>query len=165
MNTLNPQTLADRHGIFHLLRQACSPLVAVLEWLQAPALLTARLYTAYVFFMSGIQSLRSWDATLYLYENEFHVAVLPPHIAAVMGTAVEVLLPPLLALGLFGRVGALGLFAVNAVALLSYMYALQAPAIMFHVIWGILLIVVALWGPGKWSADHLWSSRYASHTN
>jgi putative oxidoreductase len=29
---------------------------------------------------------------------------------------------------------------------------------MFHVIWGILLIVVALWGPGKWSADHLWAS-------
>ena len=37
----------------------------------------------------------------------------------------------------------------------SYLYALQPPAIMFHVIWGILLSVVALWGPGKWSIDHL----------
>ena len=159
MNTINMQTTVDRRGFFYMLRQSCSHLVAVLEWLQAPALLTARLYVAYVFFMSGVESLRSWDATLYLYENEFHVAVLPPHVAAVMGTAGEVLLPLLLTLGLFGRFGALGLFVVNAVALLSYMYALQAPAIMFHVILGILLMVVALWGPGKWSVDHLWAIR------
>ncbi|MHB1331521.1 MAG: DoxX family protein [Sulfuriferula sp.] len=159
MNTPNMQTTVDRRGFSHLLRQSSSRLVAMLEWLQAPALLTARLYVAYVFFMSGLESLRSWDATLYLYENEFHVAVLSPHVAAVIGTAGEILLPPLLALGLFGRFGALGLLVVNAVALLSYMYALQAPAIMFHVIWGILLIMVALWGPGKWSADYLWTIR------
>lgn len=159
MNTPNMQTTADRRSFSLLLRQSSSRLLAVLEWLQAPALLAARLYVAYVFFMSGLESLRSWDATLYLYENEFHVAVLSPHVAAVTGTAGEILLPPLLALGLFGRFGALGLLVVNAVALLSYMYALQAPAIMFHVIWGILLIMVALWGPGKWSADYLWSIR------
>lgn len=159
MNAPNMQTTVDRRGFIRIPRQWHSRLVGLLEWLQAPALLTARLYVAHVFFMSGLESLRSWDATLYLYEYEFHVAVLPPHVAAVMGTAGEVLLPPLLALGLFGRFGALGLSVVNAVALLSYMYALQAPAIMFHVIWGILLIVVALWGPGKWSIDHLWAIR------
>ena len=143
------------HQESSVLRRGWSGLEALLEWLQAPALLAARLYVAYVFFMSGLESLRSWDATLYLYESEFHVPLLPPHVAAVMGTAGEVLLPPLLLLGLFGRFGALGLFVVNAVALLSYLYALQPPAIMFHVIWGILLSVVALWGPGKWSLDHL----------
>ncbi|MHB1245961.1 MAG: DoxX family protein [Sulfuriferula sp.] len=159
MSTLNMQTTDDQRGVPHMLRQSYSRLVAVLEWLQAPALLAARLYVAYVFFMSGLESLRSWNATLYLYENEFHVAILSPHVAAIIGTAGEILLPPLLALGLFGRFGALGLLVVNAVALLSYMYALQAPAIMFHVIWGILLIMVALWGPGKWSADYLWTIR------
>ncbi|HEY9146530.1 MAG TPA: DoxX family protein [Thiobacillus sp.] len=138
-----------------MLRRGWSGLEAVLDWLQAPALLAARLYVAYVFFASGLESLRSWDATLYLYESEFHVPVLPPHVAAVVGTAGEVLLPPLLLLGLFGRFGALGLFVVNAVALLSYLYALQPPAIMFHVIWGILLMMVALWGPGRWSVDYL----------
>ena len=153
MNTLS-RDIPVRHET-NMLRQGWTGLVALLEWLQAPALLAARLYVAYVFFMSGLESLRSWDSTLYLYESEFHVAVLSPHVAAVMGTAGEVLLPPLLLLGLFGRFGALGLFVVNAVALLSYMYALQPPAIMFHVIWGILLIVVALWGPGRWSIDHL----------
>lgn len=124
-----------------------------LEWLQAPALLAARLYVADVFFASGLQSLRDWPGTLWLYENEFHVALLPPAMAAVAGTAGEVLLPPLLALGLFGRFGALGLFVVNAVALLSYLYALQPPAILFHGIWGILLAAVVLWGPGRWSFD------------
>lgn len=153
MNTLS--THIPSHQETSLLRRGWSGLEALLEWLQAPALLAARCYVAYVFFMSGLESLRSWDATLYLYESEFHVAVVPPHIAAVMGTAGEVLLPPLLLLGLFGRFGALGLFVVNAVALLSYMYALQPPAIMLHYIWGILLIVVALWGPGAWSVDHL----------
>ncbi|WP_079416461.1 DoxX family protein [Thiomonas intermedia] len=133
-----------------------------LDSLQAPALLAARLYVAYVFFASGLQSLRDWGSTLWLYENEFRVALLPPHVAAVLGTAGEVLLPPLLALGLFGRFGALGLFVVNAVALLSYLHALQAPAILFHVIWGILLLVVVLWGPGKWSVDHGWMKRRAS---
>ena len=153
MNTLTRHI--QTHQESGVLRRGWSGLEALLEWLQAPALLAARLYVAYVFFMSGLESLRSRDATLYLYESEFHVPVLPPHIAAVMGTAGEVLLPPLLLLGLFGRFGALGLFVVNAVALLSYLYALQPPAIMFHVIWGILLSVVALWGPGKWSIDHL----------
>ncbi|MBI3433185.1 MAG: DoxX family protein [Hydrogenophilales bacterium] len=153
MNTLSPNITARRKS--SMLRRGWSGLEAVLDWLQAPALLAARLYVAYVFFASGLESLRSWDATLYLYESEFHVPVLPPHVAAVMGTAGEVLLPPLLLLGLFGRFGALGLFVVNAVALLSYLYALQPPAIMFHVIWGILLAVVALGGPGRWSVDHL----------
>jgi putative oxidoreductase len=124
-----------------------------LDALQAPALLAARLYVASVFFNSGLQSLRDWAATVWLYTNEFHVAPLPPYLAALVGTAGELLLPPLVAFGLFGRFGALGLFVVNAVALASYLYALQAPAILFHVIWGGLMLLVALWGPGRWSLD------------
>ncbi len=139
-------------------RRAWRGLERGLEYLQAPALLAARLYVAWVFFLSGLQSLRDWPATLWLYENCFHVALLPPAAAAVAGTAGEILLPPLLALGLFGRFGALGLFVVNVVALLSYLHALQTPAIMFHFIWGILLLLVALWGPGAWSLD-AWRAR------
>jgi putative oxidoreductase len=151
-------TLQQRMRCANPIRHAWDGLTRLLDWLQAPALLAARLYVAYVFFNSGLQSLRDWAGTVWLYENEFHVALLPPHVAAVVGTAGELLLPPLLALGLFGRFGALGLFVVNAVALLSYMYALQPPAIMFHFIWGILIAVVALWGPGKWSIDY-WMQR------
>lgn len=163
MHSSQPMTApapVSRHAGF-IVRGWCA-LTRGLDSLQAPALLAARLYVAYVFFASGLQSLRDWGSTLWLYENEFRVAFLPPHVAAILGTAGEVLLPPLLALGLFGRFGALGLFVVNAVALLSYLHALQAPAILFHVIWGILLLVVALWGPGKWSVDHGWMHRRTS---
>ncbi len=126
---------------------------ATLDGLRSPALMAARLYVSYVFFNSGLQSLRDWAGTVWLYQNEFHVGPLPPHVAAVVGTAGELLLPPLVAFGLLGRFGALGLFVVNLVALLSYMYALQAPAIMFHFIWGGLILMIALWGPGSWSLD------------
>ncbi len=136
-----------------------------LDTLRDPALLVARLYVAYVFFASGLQSLRDWSGTVWLYENEFRVPLLPPHLAAVAGTAGEVLLPPLLALGLFGRFAALGLFVVNGVALLSYYYALQAPAILFHVIWGILALAAALWGPGRWAIDHWLMAKSRSHTD
>jgi putative oxidoreductase len=137
----------------HLPRRAWARLAALLDWLQAPALLAARLYVSWVFFASGLQSLRDWDGTLWLYANEFHVAPAPPLLAALLGTAGELLLPPLLAFGLCARFGALGLFVVNAVALLSYMYALQVPAIMFHFVWGGLIAVVALFGPGRWALD------------
>ena len=142
-------------GFGKILRRGWRMLVAGLEWLQAPALLGARLYVANVFFASGLESLRSWDATLYLYQNEFHVPLLSPGMAAVLGTGGEVLLPPLLALGLLGRFGALGLTVVNAVAVDSFYYALQPPGILHHVLWACLLAMVALWGPGKWSFDHV----------
>ncbi|WP_297922251.1 DoxX family protein [Metallibacterium sp.] len=149
-------------------RRGWGLLERVLEWLQSPVLLAARLYVAYVFLASGLQSLRDWSATLWLYVNCFQVPLLPPAVAAVAGTAGEIVLPPLLVLGLFGRFGALGLFAINAVALLSYLHTLHVslfelgahltPALMFHFIWGLLALAVALWGPGRWSVDS-WRAR------
>ncbi|MHB1566316.1 MAG: DoxX family membrane protein [Acidiferrobacter sp.] len=112
-------------GACRRLGRTWAGLVRVLEWLQSPALLAARLYVAQVFLRSGLQSLRNWGATVWLYQHEFHIVVLPPMLAAVLGTAGEVVLPLLLVLGLFGRLGALGLFVVNAVALLSVLYAVQ----------------------------------------
>ena len=149
------ETTAPRGGASdgHIVARLWRRFEYVLDALRSPALLAARLYVSYVFFNSGLQSLRDWAATIWLYQNEFHVAPMPPYFAAVLGTAGELLLPPLVAFGLFGRFGALGLFVVNLVALLSYLYALQAPAIMFHFIWGGLMLVIALWGPGAWSVD------------
>ena len=157
-------TTATSRGIGergHLLIQLWGLVETGLDGLRSPALLAARLYVSYVFFSSGLQSLRDWAGTVWLYQNEFHVALLPPHVAAVVGTAGELLLPPLVALGLLGRFSALGLFVVNLVALLSYMYALQVPAIMLHFIWGGLILMIALWGPGAWSVDAWRTARRA----
>jgi putative oxidoreductase len=124
----------------------------VLTPLQAPALLAARLHVAWVFFASGLTKLRDWDSTLMLFQEEYQVPLLPPEWAAYAGTAGELALPLLLALGLFGEFAALGLGIVNIVAVLSL--AEIAPAALGqHQLWGSLLLLLTLWGPGKWSAD------------
>lgn len=125
---------------------------ALLDALQPLAQLLARLYVAQVFFLSGLTKLRDWDVTLTLFTEEYHVPLLPPAVAAVMGTAGELVLPVLLALGLAGRFAAAGLSVVNVVAVISL--AEIAPAALHqHQLWGVLLVGLLLWGPGRWSAD------------
>lgn len=83
-------------------------------------LLALRLYIASVFFKAGLTKIEDWDTTLFLFTEEYSVPLLPPTLAALLGTAGELLLPPLLAIGLAGRFAALGLTVVNAMALLAY---------------------------------------------
>jgi putative oxidoreductase len=137
-------------------------LVALLESLQPVALLAARAYVAQVFFLSGLTKLRDWDTTLALFADEYHVPLLPTELAAVMGTGGELVLPVLLLLGLGGRFAALGLFVVNAVAVIS-LADITPAALQQHQFWGSLLLGLLLWGPGRWALDawlaRRWSSR------
>jgi len=125
---------------------------------QALAQLAARLYVAKVFFWSGLTKLRDWDITLALFADEYHVPLLPPPVAAVLGTGGELVLPVLLVLGLGGRFAALGLSVVNLVAVLS-LSDIAEPALNQHIFWGSLLLGLVLWGPGRWSADG-WIGRW-----
>ena len=125
---------------------------ASLTWLQPAAQLAARWYVASVFFRSGLTKLRDWDSTLALFADEYHVPLLNPTVAAWLGTGAELVLPVLLVFGLFGRFAALGLSALNVVAVLSLMDVPEA-ALMGHVFWGCLLLALLLWGPGRWSVD------------
>ncbi len=127
-------------------------LVAGLESLQPLALLAARLTVAQAFFLAGLSKLRDWDTTLALFADEYHVPLLSPELAAVMGTAGELVLPVLLVAGLGGRFAAAGLSVVNVVAVLS-LAEIAPAALQQHVFWGCLLLAVLLWGPGRWSAD------------
>ena len=126
--------------------------VATLEALQPAAQLAARLYVAKVFFWSGLTKLRDWEITVALFTDEYHVPLLSPEVAALLGTAGEIVLPVLLVLGLAGRLAALGLSVVNVVAVISLAEIAQ-PALMQHVFWGSLLLGLLLWGPGRWSLD------------
>jgi putative oxidoreductase len=148
-------TLADR--ALPLVQRA----IAVLESLQPLALLAARLYVAQVFFLSGLTKIRDWDTTLALFADEYHVPLLPTELAAVLGTGGELVLPVLLALGLFGRFAALGLFVVNIVAVLS-LAEIAPAALQQHQFWGSLLVALLLWGPGRWSLDALFVARLSS---
>jgi putative oxidoreductase len=123
-----------------------------LPWLQALALLAARLFLLSVFFRSGLSKLQDWDSTLFLFQEEYHVPVLPPALAAIMGTAGELGLSALLALGVLSRPAAVGLFMVNLVAAISYP-DLSAAGLKDHQLWGVLCMALALFGPGALSVD------------
>ncbi len=134
----------------------CAGLIDKLQPLFA---LVLRLYVARVFFMSGLIKLSSWAGTLALFENEYHVPVLPPYLAAVLGTAAEIGLPVLLAAGLATRAAALALFVFNIVAATSYP-DLSPAGLKDHVLWGALLLVTFVYGPGKLALDHWLRRRY-----
>lgn len=127
-------------------------LLRLLTILQTPAALLVRLYVAQVFFLSGLTKLRDWDTTLFLFQEEYHVPLLPPQLAAVMGTFGETVLPVLLVLGLGGRIPALGLSVVNVMAVLS-LAEIAPAALQQHITWGVLLAALALYGSGSWVLD------------
>jgi putative oxidoreductase len=131
-----------------------SLLAAALDSLQPLAALAARVYVGQAFFLSGLTKIRDWDTTLALFTDEYHVPLLSPALAALMGTTGELLLPVLLVLGLGGRFAALGLFVVNAVAVIS-LQEIAPAALQQHVFWGSLLAGIAIFGPGAWSVERL----------
>jgi putative oxidoreductase len=67
-----------------------------------------------------------------------------------------------LALGLLGRIAAGVLFVFNIIAVISYP-ELGAAGIEQHEVWGIMLLVCLLHGPGKWSVDYGIYRYYQSH--
>ena len=137
----------------------------ILAWLAlaTPLLdLWIRWDVASAFFRSGLTKIDSWDKTVFLFHEEYHVPLLPPEVAAALGTFGELAFPPLLLLGLAGRFSALSLSFVNVVAVISYWHVLgkNEAALASHYYWGLLLLVTLLHGPGKLSLDH-WIRRWA----
>jgi putative oxidoreductase len=145
MNSLTPVITA--HSALARLLDAVRP------WL----LLATRLWVSWQFLKSGWLKLATWDSTLELFRSEYQVPVLSPTLAAVCGTFGELFFPALLVLGLFTRFGALGLFAVNAMAVISYWHVLGGEgfeaALAQHVLWGYMLAVLAVSGAGALALD------------
>jgi len=141
------------------LARALSPLADLVA-------LMARFYVGWQFLKSGLLKVHDWGTTLYLFENEYHVPLLPPHVAAYVGTFGELAFPVLLFLGLLGRLGAVGMFAVNALAVISYSHVLLKEgfeaALAQHLLWGSLLVMLAVYGPGRLSVDHWLATRAAA---
>jgi putative oxidoreductase len=136
-------------------------LSAGLDSLQPLAALAARIYIAQVFFLSGLTKIRDWETTIALFTDEYQVPLLPPALAAVMGTAGELVLPVLLVLGLGSRFAALGLFVVNAMAVAS-LAEIAPAALQQHIFWGSLLAGLAIFGPGAWTLERFIWPRLAS---
>ena len=131
----------------------------LLSRLQSGLALGVRLWIAWQFLKSGLLKLDSWDTTLFLFKEEYRVPIVPPELAAVAGTGGELFFPVLLALGLFGRLSAIGLSAVNAMAVYAYAHVLVSEgfeaALGQHYLWGFMLLVIVVYGPGKVSLDYV----------
>lgn len=130
------------------------------QWGGALLLLALRAYLGLVFFKAGLTKIADWDSTLALFQDEYAVPLLSPQLAAVLGTTGELVLPLLLWAGLLSRPVSLGLFFVNLMAVISYpqLWAFDCPAaINDHRYWGILLLVLTVFGPGRLSLDWLLS--------
>ncbi len=134
-------------------------LARTLDHLRSLLLLGTRLWVGWQFLKSGWLKLTTWDVTLELFRSEYRVPLLPADVAAVIGTVGELFFPLLLVLGLLTRVGALGLFAVNLLAVVSYWHVLGGEgfeaALAQHVLWGFMLAVIAIFGGGALSLDRL----------
>ena len=133
-------------------------LTGLVDRLQPVALLALRLYVSSVFFRSGFVKISDWGATLALFHDEYTVPLLPPDVAACVGAFGELTFPVLITLGLMGRFGAAGLFVVNVMAVISYpqLFGFDCPAgLQMHFVWGTILIVLAVFGPGGLSVDAL----------
>jgi putative oxidoreductase len=127
--------------------------------LQPLLLLAGRVYLAKVFIASGWLKLTNWSQTLDLFTSEYHVPLLPPPVAAVAGTFGELVFPTLLLLGLFSRPAAVGLFFVNAMAVISYRDVLFSEgfeaALGQHLLWGVIIATLAVFGSGVVSLDRV----------
>lgn len=120
-------------------------------------LLATRLHVSWQFLKSGWLKLTDWETTLFLFQEEYHTPLLSPAAAAVAGTFGELVFPALLIAGFMGRYAAVGLFAVNVVAVTSYANVLLAEgfeaALGQHYLWGFMLLVLTVFGPGRWAID------------
>ncbi len=127
----------------------------ILNPVQPLFLLALRLWVSWQFLKSGWLKLTDWDSTLFLFQEEYRVPLLSPELAAFAGTFGELFFPLLLAFGVLGRIAAIGLSAVNVLAVVSYAHVLLSSgfeaALAQHFLWGLMLLTVVIFGPGKLS--------------
>jgi len=133
----------------------------LLNPLQSVLALVVRLWVGWQFLKAGYLKFGSWSTTLFLFEEEYRVPLLSPQLAAILGTAGELVFPLLLFVGLAGRLSAIGLSAVNILAVVSYAHVLFQSgfeaAVGQHYLWGLMLLMLVVYGPGKLSVDYLLS--------
>ena len=103
------------------------------------------------FFKSGLNKFESFDTAILLFREEYRLPLLPPEIAAYMGTTVELSAPVLLVSGLFARFGAAALL-IMTLTIQFLVYPANWPE---HLMWASILAYVLTRGPGTLSIDRV----------
>ena len=121
--------------------------------------LVARVAIASIFFLSGRTKVSGFleikDSTYILFQEEYHLPLVPPDLAAHMATYAEHFFPLLLILGLFTRGAALALLGMTAVIEI-FVYPDAWPT---HLSWAALLLLLVARGGGAWSLDRRFGLR------
>ncbi len=152
---------ARPHSLVRSLASAYCVATGWIAKLQPLMLLGFRFYVARVFFISGLTKTRDWSATVALFTDEYHVPLLSPPVAAALGAATELSMPVLLLLGVASRLAAGVLFVFNIVAVVSYYATLaETGGVKDHILWGTMLLVLTISGPGRIALDTWLERRY-----
>jgi putative oxidoreductase len=114
--------------------------------LQDVLLLFIRIWIANIFLRSGLLKIFSWDSTIYLFTNEYNVPLLPPELAAIIGTANEICAGVAILIGFGTRFAAIALLCLSAVIEI-FVY----PGTQEHYYWMILLSILISFGAGRFS--------------
>jgi putative oxidoreductase len=113
--------------------------------------LVARIATCVVFWRSGQVKLDDWSATLGLFETEYRLPLLPPHLAAYLATGLELGGSVLVLTGLGTRFAALAFLGMVA----TIQFLVYPSAWPTHVQWVAFLLPLIARGPGRLSLDAL----------
>jgi putative oxidoreductase len=131
--------------------------------------LLIRLAVASVFWRSAQTKIAGWpllgqnwkfwnitDSTLFLFEYEYSVPVLPVKVAAYMASFSEFFLSLAIIIGLLTRLSALGLLIMTAVI----QFFVYPESWSVHILWAVLLIYLIKHGAGQVSVDYLIHKHY-----
>ena len=110
-----------------------------------------RLAVGATFFRSGMNKAEDFNNAIVLFRDEYRLPLLPPEIAAYIGTTVELTAPVLLTLGIFARLGAAALLFMT----LTIQFLVYPENWPEHLMWASILAYVLSRGPGALSIDRL----------
>ena len=113
--------------------------------------LVFRFSIASVFWKSGQSKIASWDTTILLFTNEYHVPLLSPQFAATMAASFELGCSTLIFFGLLTRLATLPLLGMVFV-IQTFVYPENW---VEHLSWAAMLLFLLTRGPGAISLDRL----------
>lgn len=118
---------------------------------QSALQLLMRFSIFWVFWRSGLLKAANMEQAVTLFREEYMLPILPPEIAAWLGTAVELAAPCLILVGLFTRLAALALIGLT-LTIQFLVYWNDYPS---HLLWLAILVFILTRGPGPYSLDAL----------